>query len=128
MKRRNFLVCLASAALALGGCGRPAPASSPAASGEAGSASYAGTDEPYPVTITNYACAGNEVSYTSQQAPRRVVAVDQGAIETMSALGLEEHVVACYGLDNPVKEEWQAGLAQMNYQQEAFAPDRETVT
>ena len=57
-----------------------------------------------------------------------MVAVYQGSIETMIALGLEEHVVACYGLDNPVKEEWQAGLAQMNYQQEPFAPDRETVT
>ena len=125
MKRRNFLVCLAAAALALGGCGRPAPASSPAASGEAGPA---GTDHSYPATITNYDYAGNEVSYTYQQAPRRVVAVYQGSIETMIALGLEEHVVACYGLDNPVKEEWQAGLAQMNYQQEPFAPDRETVT
>ena len=128
MKRRNFLVCLAAAALALGGCGRPAPASSPAASGEAGSASSAGTDHSYPVTITNYDYAGNEVSYTYQQAPRRVVAVYQGSIETMIALGLEDHVVACYGLDNPVKEEWQTGLTQMNYQQEPFAPDRETVT
>lgn len=89
MKRRNFLVCLAAAALALGGCGRPAPASSPAASGEAGSASSAGTGHSYPVTITNYDYAGNEVSYTYQQAPRRVVAVYQGSIETMIALGLE---------------------------------------
>ena len=60
--------------------------------------------------------------------PQRVVAVYQGSIESMIALGLEDHVVASYGLDNEVKAEWQEGFAQMNYQADVFAPDKETVT
>lgn len=82
----------------------------------------------YPVTITNYDYAGREVSYTYNQAPERVVAVYQGSIETMIALGLEDHVIASYGLDNEVKEEWQDGFTRMNYQEDVFAPDKETVT
>lgn len=85
-------------------------------------------DGHYPVTITNYNYAGDEVSYTYEKAPERVVAVYQGSIETMIALGLEDHVVASYGLDNEVKEEWQAGFAGMNYQEDVFAPDKETMT
>ena len=38
-------------------------------------------------------------------------------VETMIALGLEDHVTASYGLDNPVKEEWEAGFAKMNHWQ-----------
>lgn len=82
----------------------------------------------YPVTITNYNYAGEPVTYTYTQAPQRVVAVYQGSIESMIALGLEDHVVASYGLDNEVKAEWQEGFAQMNYQADVFAPDKETVT
>ena len=76
------------------------------------------------MTITNYDYAGNEVAYTYHQAPQRVVAVYQGSIETMIALGLEDHVIASYGLDNAVKEEWQDGFARMNYQEDVFAPTR----
>lgn len=82
----------------------------------------------YPVTITNYNYAGEEVSYTYYEAPQRVLAVYQGCIETMIALGLEDHVIASYGLDNEVKEEWQDGFAQMHYDDSVFAPDKETVT
>ena len=81
-----------------------------------------------PVTITNYNYAGEEVSYTYEKIPEKVVAVYQGSIETMIALGLEDHVVASYGLDNEVKPEWQEGFARMNYQEDVFAPDKETVT
>lgn len=86
------------------------------------------TAGPYPVTITNYNYAGDEVAYTYQEAPERVVAVYQGSIETMIALGLEDHVIASYGLDNEVKAEWQEGFAAMHYQEAVFAPDKETVT
>lgn len=82
----------------------------------------------YPVTIGNYDETGREVSYTYAMAPERVVAVYQGSIETMIALGLEDHVVASYGLDNEVKEEWQEGFAAMHYREDVFAPDKETVT
>lgn len=82
----------------------------------------------YPVTITNYNYAGQEVSYTYTEAPQRVLAVYQGCIETMIALGLEDHVIASYGLDNEVKEEWQEGFSNMHYDDSVFAPDKETVT
>ena len=49
-------------------------------------------------------------------------------LQIMIALGLEDHVVASYGLDNEVKDEWKEGFARMNYQEDVFAPDRETVT
>lgn len=82
----------------------------------------------YPVTITNYNYAGDEVTTTYHKAPERVIAVYQGSIETMIALGLEDHVAASYGLDNEVKEEWKAGFEGMNYQTEPFAPDKEMAT
>ena len=131
MKCRNVGASLAALALALqlAGCGGQVPTSGPAP--DAASAPSAAAGEPagsYPVTITNYDYAGNEVDYTYQQAPQRVVAVYQGSIETMIALGLEDHVVASYGLDNEVKDEWKEGFARMNYQEDVFAPDRETVT
>lgn len=126
MKRRTFLAALAAMALTvqLAGCaaGTTPPASSVVPQTSAPENSH------YPVTITNYNYAGEPVTYTYTQAPQRVVAVYQGSIESMIALGLEDHVVASYGLDNEVKAEWQEGFAQMNYQTDVFAPDKETVT
>ena len=126
MKRRTFLAALAAMALTvqLAGCaaGTTPPASSVVPQTSAPENSH------YPVTITNYNSAGEPVTYTYTQAPQRVVAVYQGSIESMIALGLEDHVVASYGLDNEVKAEWQEGFAQMNYQADVFAPDKETVT
>lgn len=100
-----------------------APASSASAVSEADS-----NNSHYPVTITNYNYAGEEVTYTYDKAPEKVIAVYQGSIETMIALGLEDHVVASYGLDNEVKDEWKAGFEKMNYHDDVFAPDKETVT
>ena len=82
----------------------------------------------YPVTITTYDYAGNEIETTYEKAPEKVICVYQGTIETMIALGLEDHVIASYGLDNPVKAEWEEGLSKMNYNEDVFAPDKETVT
>lgn len=81
----------------------------------------------YPVTITTYDYEGSEIETTYEKAPEKVLCVYQGTIETMAALGLEDHVAASYGLDNPVKPEWEAGFAKMNYNEEVFAPDKETV-
>ena len=80
------------------------------------------------MTITSYDYAGNPVEYTYEKAPERVLCVYQGCIETMIALGLEDHVLASYGLDNEVKDEWKDGFAQMNYDETVFAPDKVTVT
>ena len=123
-----FLLLLATA-----GCGN-SPASQPESqvqnSGAAATGSNQADDEDshYPVTITNYDYAGNEVEYTYEKAPEKVVAVYQGSIEIMTALGLEDHVIASYGLDNEVKDQWKEGFEKMNYQEDVFAPDKETVT
>ena len=86
------------------------------------------SDSHYPVTITNYNYAGEPVEYTYEKAPERVICVYQCCIENMLALGLEDHVIASYGLDNEVKDEWKAGFEKMNYDDSVFAPDKETVT
>ena len=121
--------CLAAALLLLSACG-----------GQGGTETAAPTDtvrseqteevsqsSHYPVTITTYDYAGNEITTTYEKAPEKVLCVYQGCIETMIALGLEDHVIASYGLDNPVKEEWEDGLSKMNYNEDVFAPDKETV-
>ena len=84
-------------------------------------------DSHYPVTITNYNYAGEEITLTFDKAPERVLAVYQGCVETMIVLGLEDHVIASYGLDNEVKEEWKDGFSRMKYNESSFAPDKETV-
>ena len=117
------LTACSSASTASPAASSEAPASSAAVASEAES-----TSDHYPVTITNYNYAGEEVTYTYDKAPEKVIAVYQGSIETMIALGLEDHVVASYGLDNEVKDEWKAGFEKMNYHDDVFAPDKETVT
>ncbi len=86
------------------------------------------TDSHYPVTITNYNYAGEPVEFTYEKAPERVICVYQCCIEVMLALGLEDHVIASYGLDNEVKDEWKTGFEKMNYDDSVFAPDKETIT
>lgn len=85
-------------------------------------------DSCYPVTITNYGYEGNAVEYTYEKAPERVICVYQCCIEVMAALGLEDHVLASYGLDNEVKDEWKASFDKMHYDESVSAPDKETVT
>ena len=80
------------------------------------------------MTITTYAYSGETIETIYEKAPEKVICVYQGTIETMIALGLEDRVIASYGLDNPVKPEWEEGLSKMNYNAEVFAPDKETVT
>lgn len=129
---QRTIVCRATAlaaacALALAACGQQS-APAPSQQAQAAAPVTGETAGHYPVTIINYDESGREVSYTYSKAPERVVAVYQGSIETMIALGLEDHVVASYGLDNEVKPEWQEGFAAMHYHADVFAPDRETVT
>lgn len=135
MKRLISLVLAATLLASLAACGAAStstasvPASTPASSVASSAAETAAEQsDHYPVTITNYNYAGEEVTYTYEKAPERVVAVYQGSIETMIALGLEDHVIASYGLDNEVKDEWKEGFAKVNYNEDVFAPDKETVT
>ena len=132
MKRNRSILALALAlTLSLAACsgGTPAETQAPAAETTPAQAEETtGSSSHYPVTITSYDYAGNPVEYTYKRAPERVLCVYQGCIETMIALGLEDHVAASYGLDNEVKDEWKDGFAQMNYDESVFAPDKETVT
>lgn len=128
MKHASKLILSAALALTLlAGCAAPQP---PAASQstQAPSGSVPQGDGHYPVTISNYNYAGEAVTYTYTQAPQRVVCVYQGCIETMIALGLEDHVIASYGLDNEVKDQWQEGFGDMHYDESVFSPDKETMT
>ncbi len=81
----------------------------------------------YPLTVTTYDYEGNEVETVYEKAPEKVVAVYQGSIETMLALGLKDHIVATAGLDNEVPEEMKEAFSETNYLDE-FTPSLETVT
>lgn len=81
----------------------------------------------YPLTITNYGTDGAELTAVYEKAPERVVAVYQGCVETMLALGLEDRLVATAGLDNEVPDEQKAAFSKTNYLDE-FTPSLETVT
>ena len=81
----------------------------------------------YPLTITAYDYDGNEIETTYEKAPEKVRAVDQGCIETMLALGLEDHLVATAGLDNEVPDDQKEAFSKTNYLDE-FTPSLETVT
>ena len=75
----------------------------------------------YPLTITTYGSDGAELTTTYEKAPEKVLAVYQGSIETLLALGLEDHIVAAAGLDNEVPEEQKAAFSKLNYLDE-FSP------
>lgn len=137
MKKMVSLLLALALTLSLAACSTNAPEPSQAGAQPSETAQPAQPESPaeseapeadhYPVTITTYDYEGNEIETTYEKAPEKVLCVYQGTIETMIALGLEDHVAASYGLDNPVKPEWESGLAKMNYNEEVFAPDKETV-
>ena len=81
----------------------------------------------YPLTITTYGSDGTQLQTTYEKAPEKVLAVYQGSIETMLALGLEDHLVATAGLDNEILDEQKAAFSKTNYLDE-FTPSLETVT
>lgn len=81
----------------------------------------------YPLTITTYDGKGNEITTTYEKAPEKVLAVYQGCIETMLALGLENHLIATAGLDNEVSDDRKAAFSKVDYLDE-FTPSLETVT
>lgn len=84
-------------------------------------------DSHYPVTVKTIDYAGNEIDMVFEEAPTKVLAIYQGTIETMIALGLEDHVMASFGLDNDLDEIHQDSLDRMNYDDSVFSPDLEYV-
>lgn len=59
-------------------------------------------DSYYPVTITTYDYAGNEIKETFDKAPDRVITTNQTATELMIDLGLGDKLVGTCYLDNPI--------------------------
>ncbi|MGN8737971.1 ABC transporter substrate-binding protein [Bilifractor sp. HCP3S3_D3] len=81
----------------------------------------------YPVTIKTYGSDGKAIETTYEKAPEKVLAVYQGSIETLLALGLQDHIVAAAGLDNAVPDSMKNAFDSLNYLDE-FTPSKETVT
>lgn len=81
----------------------------------------------YPVTIKTYGSDGKAIETTYEKAPEKVLAVYQGSIETLLALGLQDHIVAAAGLDNAVPDSMKDAFDSLNYLDE-FTPSKETVT
>ena len=81
----------------------------------------------YPVTIETTTREGEPLETVYEKAPEKVLAVYQGCIETLLALGLEDHIAAAAGLDNEVPEDQKAAFDTLNYLDE-FTPSLETVT
>lgn len=83
-------------------------------------------DSFYPITIKNFNRANEVIDVTYKKMPEKVFAVYQNSIETLLALGLEDKIVACAGLDQDVKPEYAQAFAKVNYLTE-FSPDKESV-
>lgn len=92
-----------------------------------GEAAASVTRTEYPLTVTTFDYEGNEIETTYEKTPEKVLAVYQGSIETMLALGLEDRLIATAGLDNEVPEEMKAAFSATEYLDE-FTPSLETVT
>lgn len=81
----------------------------------------------YPLTIKTTSPGGKEYTTVYEKAPEKVVAVYQGSIETMLALGLSDRLIAAAGLDNEVPDELKSAFSKVNYLDE-FTPSKETIT
>lgn len=77
----------------------------------------------YPLTITTYNYAKEQVEYTFEKAPERVYANCQDSIEILLALGLADKIVGCSGLDGEVLPELADEFAKVTYYESR--PDKE---
>lgn len=73
----------------------------------------------YPVTISNYNSKKEKADFTFKKAPERVFALHQNSIETLLALGLEDHIIACAGDIPPIFKsddyQYREGFKKANY-------------
>lgn len=74
-----------------------------------------GTRTQYPLTITTYNYAKEQVAYTFEKAPERVWAQNQDNIEILLALGLKDKIVGACGLDGEIRSDLAADFAEINY-------------
>ncbi len=81
----------------------------------------------YPLTIKTMGLDGKEYETVYEKQPEKVVAVYQGNVETMLALGLEDKIAAVAGLEQAVLEEYQEPFGKLKNLEE-FTPSKETIT
>lgn len=81
----------------------------------------------YPLTIKTMGPDGKEYETVYEKQPEKVIAVYQGNIETMLALGLEDKITAVAGLEQDVLEEYQEPFEKLKNLEE-FTPSKETIT
>lgn len=74
----------------------------------------------YPASVTS--C---DFTTTVEAAPAQVVTVYQGATEVMLALGLQDHLLATYGLDDAVADRWADAYEAIPVIEGDSAPSRE---
>lgn len=89
----------------------PAPVTAPGAVPAATPAA----DSHYPLTITTYNYAKEQVQYTFEKAPERVYAQAQDNIEILLALGLGDKIVGASGLDGEIRPDLAGEFAKINY-------------
>lgn len=80
----------------------------------------------YPLTIKTMGPDGREYETVYEKQPEKVVAVYQGNVETMLALGLEDKIAAVAGLEQEVPEEYQETFGKLKNLEE-FTPSKETI-
>lgn len=81
----------------------------------------------YPLTIKTMGPDGKEYETVYEKQPEKVIAVYQGNIETMLALGLEDKITAVAGLEQDVLDEYQEPFEKLKNLEE-FTPSKETIT
>jgi len=140
-KRMRMLLMLVLMVVLLGACKSEAPSevqsdsaspkqeesTPPSADEGEATANDVKEDAHYPVTIINYNHSKEPIEITFEKSPEKVFAVYQDSIETLLALGLEDKIVACAGLDQDVKAEYADAFEKVNYLT-SFSPDKESVT
>lgn len=85
-------------------------------------------EEPYyPLTIKTLGPDGREYETVYEKEPEKVVAVYQGNVETMLALGLEDKIAAVAGMEQEVPEEYQEAFSKLKNLEE-FTPSRDVIT
>ncbi|BDR66560.1 iron ABC transporter substrate-binding protein [Clostridium tetani] len=80
----------------------------------------------YPVTITNYNFAGEEIKVTFDKTPEKVLTTNQTTTELMLDLGLEKYLVGTCYLDNPILDRLADKYKKVNVVSEKY-PTKEQV-
>ena len=80
----------------------------------------------YPLTIKAQGPDGKEYETVYEKQPEKVVAVYQGNVETMLALGLEDKIAAVAGIEQPILEEYQEAFSKLKNLEE-FTPSKEVI-